>query len=501
MMTREDIVAVYDQGVDAVVELVQTLSSHLDEQRGMIDALSTRVEQLEDRLAINSRNSSKPPSSDGDGGGSKPNPKSLRTKSGRKPGGQKGHPGRTLRWAEEPDRVVLHDPRECGGCGMELEKGEVEPSGYELRRQLIDLPPLALEVTEHRARKKECAGCGHINTAPFPKEATGGGGGGGVGGVSYGPRIKALSVYLMGYQLLPYERTRELLSDLFGSPAPGVGTLHSALGAGFEGLEDVEERIKAGLRRSEVAHLDETGLRVSEKRMWVHVASTPSLTHYGLHPKRGNEATDEIGIVPSFGGVAMHDGWAAYRNYEGCSHALCNAHHLRELTFLEEEHSQEWAKDMKGLLLEIERSVRGAVAEGRASLGSEASEGYESRYEGLLKAGLKANPASTERRGKRGPPKQSKGKNLVDRLEKDRRWVLRFMYDFRVPFDNNQAERDVRMVKVCQKISGSFRTERGARTFCRLRGYISTVRKQGGDVLGALESVFMGEPLIPDLPG
>ena len=235
------------------------------------------------------------------------------------------------------------------------------------RGQVVDVPPLTLEVTEHGARKKRCAGCGHISTATFPEEA-------GVtrGAVSYGPRIKALSVYLMAYQLLPYDRTRELLSDLFGpGPAPGTGTLHRALRKGFEGLEGAEERIKEGLRRSDVVHFDETGMRASEKRMWVHVASTPDLTHLGLHPTRGNKATDEIGILPSFGGVAMHDGWAAYRNYEGCSHALCNAHHLRELTFLEEEHSQRWAGRMKKLLIGIEGSVRRAREEGRANrLGS-----------------------------------------------------------------------------------------------------------------------------------
>ena len=361
MMPRETILAVYEQGPDAVVELVQTLCARLDEQRELIDALSARVEQLEDRLAINSRNSSKPPSSD-ELAPPKPKPKSLRTKkgAGRKPGGQKGHPGTTLCWVDDPDRVVLHDPpRECEGCAMDLERVELS-HGCE-RRQLIDAPPLlALQVTEHQARRKKCSGCGRLNTASFPEEVS-------ARGVSYGPRVKALSVYLMGYQLLPYDRTRELLWDLFGVPAPGVGTLYSALERGFEGLAGAEERIKEGLRRAPVVHFDETGLRVSAKRMWVHVASTPDLTHLGVHPTRGNKATDEIGILPSFGGVAMHDGWAAYRNYEGCPHALCNAHHLRELTFLEEEHEQLWAKDMKELLVRIEGSVaRRRGKEGRA---------------------------------------------------------------------------------------------------------------------------------------
>jgi transposase len=233
--------------------------------------------------------------------------------------------------------------------------------------------------------------------------------------------------------------------------------------------------------------------------MWVHVASTEELTHYAVHEKRGVEATKEIGILPFFKGVAMHDGLSSYWQYEQCVHALCNAHHLRELRFVEEEHKQEWAGQMKALLMEIEEAVREEAACGGTCLRPERVEEFERRYQRLVEAGLKANPPP-ERTGKRGRPKQSKGKNLVDRLDKHRGAVLRFMHDFRVPFDNNRAERDLRMVKVRQKISGGFRTRRGAQMFCRIRGYISTVRKQGKNVLAALESVFMGDPFVPSLP-
>lgn len=363
--------------------------------------------------------------------------------------------------------------------------------GYERRQQVVDVPPLALEVTEHRAQRKRCAGCGWTTTAPFPNEASSS-----TRGASYGPRIKALSAYLMSYQLLPYERASGLLSDLFGEPAPGAGTLHSALLSCFEGLESTEEEIKEALRRGEVGNFDETGLRVSGKGMWVHVASSAKLTHYALHRKRGSEATKEIGILPSFEGVAVHDGWSSYWRYEQCEHALCNAHHLRELIFMEEEHEQEWAGKMKRLLLEIEEAVREEAASGGRHLAAERVEGLERRYQELLEAGLKANPPPERTTGKRGRPKQSKGKNLVDRLDKHREAVLRFMHDFRVPFDNNQAERDLRMVKVRQKISGCFRTEEGAAAFLGIRGYISTVRKQGKNVLAALEGVFTGEPFV-----
>jgi transposase len=494
MMPREDIVAAYEQGADAVVDLVEKLVARLDGQQEMIASLTARVNELEDRLAKNSRNSSKPPSSDGI---TKPKPKSLRGKSAKKPGGQKGHPGTTLSWAENPEHVLVHSPEECEGCGKSLSEVD-EAWGYE-RRQVVDIPPfLALEVTEHRARRKRCRGCGSVTTAPFPVEA-------GARGVGYGPRIEALSVYLMGYQLLPYERTSELLEDLFGgggggasAAVPGVGTLHSALERCFEGLEEAEEAIKEGLRRAPVAHFDETGLRVEGEGMWVHVASTGELTRYAVHRKRGVEATKETGILPFFKGVSIHDGLSSYRQYEQCVHALCNAHHLRELRFVEEEHEQQWAGRMKALLSEIEEAVREEAASGGTRLKPERVREFEMRYQRLVEAGLEANPPP-KRTGKRGRPKQTKGKNLVDRLDKHRSEVLRFMHDFRVPFDNNQAERDLRMVKVRQKISGGFRTRRGAQMFCRIRGYISTVRKQGENVLAALESVFMGDPFVPSL--
>jgi transposase len=494
MMPRETILAVYEQGADAVVELVERLFAQLADQQEqlrsqqeMIVSLTARVKELEDRLAKNSRNSSKPPSGDP----TKPKPKSLRQRSGkkRKAGGQKGHPGRTLSLAENPDRVVVHGLREqeeCGGCGRSLAEEAIAAGGE--RRQVVDVPPLALEVTEHLAQRKRCPGCGRITTAPFPEEAS-------ARGVSYGPRIEALSVYLMGYQLLPYERASELLGDLFGEPAPGVGTLHSALRRSFEELERTEEEIEERLRQARVGHFDETGLRVGGKGMWVHVASTAKLTHYALHEKRGSEATEEIGILPSFRGVAVHDGWSAYQQYEQCAHALCNAHHLRELTFVEEEHKQEWAGRMKALLSEIEEAVRKEAACGQTHLAPEKIGDFEGRYQRLLEAGLEANPPP-ERTGKRGRPKQTKGKNLLDRLDKHREAVLRFMRDFGVPFDNNQAERDLRMVKVRQKISGCFRTKEGAAAFCRIRGYISTVKKQGENVLLALEGVFRGNPFV-----
>jgi transposase len=236
----------------------------------------------------------------------------------------------------------------------------------------------------------------------------------------------------MNYQLSPYERASELLEDLFGEPAaPGAGTPHSALGSCFEGLRDTEEAIKAGIREAPVGHFDETGLRVCQKGMWVHLAGTTELTHYAVHQKRGSSATEDIGTPPPFRGVAVHEGLTAYGSYEGCEHASCDAHHLGGLTFVEEEHDRRWAGQMKAPLMEIEEAVREEAARGGKRLAPEKTREFERRYQRVLKAGLAANPPP-ERTAKRGRPKQSKGKNPVDRLDKHREAVLGFMHDFGV---------------------------------------------------------------------
>jgi len=490
MMSREAILSVYEQGPEEVIALVEALFARIEGQQEQLGAqqeqislLTRRVGELEDRLSKNSRNSSKPPSSDE----LPPKPKSLREPSGRKPGGQPGHPGETLLWVEEPDRVVGHLPERCEGCGESL--AGVVAIGYE-GRQVVDLPPLALEVTEHQAQCKRCPGCGRTSSAAFPP--------GVAPGIGYGPRIKGLGVYLMYYQLLPYWRTSELLSDLVDASL-SVGTLFRAVEHCSEELADIEGLIKRGVQQAEVAHFDETGIGIAGEKRWLHVACTRLLTHYGMHPKRGSGASREIGILPEFGGVAVHDGLYGYREYE-CEHASCNAHHLRELTFIEERHGQEWAGKMKALLLDIKREVEAAIETGRSRLRTETLEGYLQRYQGLIEEGIEANPP-LERTGKPGRPRQTKGKNLVDRLDKRRDEVLRFMHDFRVPFDNNQAERDVRMIKTQQKVSGCFRTTHGAAMFCRIRGYISTAKKQGQSALDALERVFTGNPFVPTLQG
>lgn len=495
-LSKATIREVYAAGEDAVVRLVEELvartlaqeeqiraqQEQIAAQQQVMATLSARVKDLEDRGHTTSHNSSKPPSSDG----LRRPPRSLRQSSGKKPGGQPGHAGSALHMVEEPDCVITHSPAVCAHCQASL--ADVPAGGYE-RRQVLDLPPLRLEATEHRAEEKTCPACQGRTRGVFPPAVT--------TRVQYGPQLKALLVYLLTYQLLPLERASEMVADLFGATL-SEGTLQAAVETCAETLAEVEAQIKEQLGAEAVLHNDETGVRVAGTLHWLHVTSTALLTHYAVHAKRGRVAMTAIGILPTFAGTSVHDGLAAYRQY-GCGHALCNAHHLRELTAIEEHDHQPWATQMKELLLEIKDHVATQRAAGRQRIAPEVRQDFIQRYQHILDAGFAANPPPDPARGppKRGRGKQSKAKNLLDRLRTDQAAVLAFMEDWRVPFDNNQAERDLRMVKVQQKVSGCFRTPQGAATFCRVRGYLSTLRKHGEQLLPALHRVFTGHPPLP----
>lgn len=487
-LSHEEILAVYKEGPDTVVRLVDLLLDTIDEQSDQMDmmkertaGLERRVKTLEGQLKLNSRNSSLPPSSDGFAKAPR-----KRKKTGKSPGGQKGHEGHTLRMVDSPDHTITHAVSRCSCCGRSLEG--VAARQHE-RRQVFDLPVILVEVTEHRAERKVCPACGTLASAAFPEGVD--------QSVQYGPRARATSVYLNQYQLLPFKRASELMADLFGC-AISRATLVNATGAAGERLEAVGEEIKRRIASSSVANFDETGMRVTGRGAWLHVASTDHLTHYAIHPKRGREATDSIGILPSFAGTAVHDCWSPYLTY-ACSHALCCAHLIRELTFQAEECEQEWAAEMIDLLLEAYEKVMEAKTRGRTKLSRARLKALEERYERILAQGFCANPLP-EARGqpkKRGRKKKTKARNLLERLRDYQREVLRFANDFSVPFDNNLAERDLRMAKVKQKVSGTFRSWDGAINFCRIRSYISTVKKNSIPVIDAIISSFEGEPLIP----
>ena len=347
----------------------------------------------------------------------------------------------------------------------------------------LGIPPLKLGVTEHQAEVKICPECHTRSRGDFPEGVT--------QPVQYGERVKSFAVYLNQYQLIPYERVTEMFEDLFGQPI-SQGTLLNAIETSYHNLEPTENWIRGRILNSHTTHFDETGLYRSGKRVWLHSASTEEFTYYFPHLKRGRVAMDDAGILPNYKGVAVHDHWEPYNSYENCSHAFCNVHHLRELTRAYEQDGACWAKEMKELLVEIKGQVEAAKDSDKQALESDMIDSYHQCYQNILTEALKIYPSERGIKDKptRGKKKRSKDKNLLDRLIKYETETLRFMEDFQVPFDNSLAERDIRMVKVKQKISGCFRSEKGADYFCRIRGFISTVKKQGKNVLEYLHKTF-----------
>lgn len=461
---------------------VQSLLAIIEEQNLIIAKLQRRIEELEAQLNQNSRNSNRPPSTDGFR-----RPQSQRKKGEKSPGGQKGHKGQTLDWVDAPDQVKVHPISECDSCGALLE-GEV-PIKVE-RRQVHDIPPLTVTVTEHQVEHKRCPHCGRYNRAEFPSDVQ--------YPIQYGRNLKALMVYLSIYQLLPYERVCETLSDLF-SRSISKATLVKAVSDCHQNLAGVEVKIRELLAGAQVLNVDETGMRVNGIRQWLHVASTEILTWYGHHRKRGSQATDDMQILPQFRGTMVHDFWAPYFRYPS-RHALCNAHLLRELKGISENYGQKWSEQMHDLIQEIKEVVEG-MHEHSCSLNPHQITEFEERYRQNIELGRGETLASDSSVPivKRGRKKQSKAKNLLDRCKKYEREILSFMYDFSVPFSNNQAERDIRMVKLQQKISGTFRSEEGADWFCRVRGYISTLKKNEMPVLASIVDAFEGTPFIPSV--
>ena len=481
--TDEEIGKAYNQGQKAVIALFHAT----------IGKLVVRLQTLEDRVAKNSQNSGKPPSSDGI---NKPAPKSLRKRRGKKSGGQPGHVGITLKAIPNPDHVKVYPVDQCQHCQMSLR--EVKADHHE-KRQVFDLPPMRMEVTEHRAEVKCCPQCSKESKGEFPLDVT--------QPVQYGAEVKAQAVFLNQYQMIPLERVSETFEEFYGQGLAD-GTIVEACQEAAKWVAPVMRAIKQYLAElGKVVHFDETGLRINGKLYWLHVACTVFLTYYEFHAKRGQDAMDAIGILPGFGGTAVHDGLKSYWAYKQARHGLCNEHHRRELEFIGERYPQDWVAKFADLLVEIKKAVD--VARATAFFLSQAQlSDFNCRYDELVEQGLLENcklsaietlPPDQPETGKkkRGRKKQSPPKNLLDRLRDHKEAVLAFMNDFNVPFDNNLAERDIRMMKVKQKISGCFRSERGPKAFCQIRGYISTAKKNGQKALPALRLAFAGIPFSP----
>jgi transposase len=444
----------------------------------VIEALRIQGKDLKASLALNSQNSSKPPSSDGY---DKPAPKSLRKPSGRKTGGQPGHPGSTLKKVPNPDRVIPVKTADSCDCGRSLKNAKVK--GFEAR-QVFDIPdPQPLVVTEYRGDVLKCK-CGRVHTPEFPGDVS--------QPTQYGPRVQACVSYLHQHQKVPYGRTQEMMQDFFRVEL-SQGTIRNIMARGHDALTDFETNAKQRLIASPVVGFDETGMRCQKDGHWLHAASNDTVTVYHIDQERGSEAMIRMGILPHFTGTAVHDGLPAYFTFNGCLHALCNAHHLRELTYAHEQYEQLWAKDMIGLLCEVNDAINAAKEQNKTRLPKKDIESYSARYDEILQKSEKELPPSPPRTGKRGRPKHHKVTNLRNRLVDHKDATLAFAHNFDVPFTNNQRERDVRTAKVKQKVSGCFRSLAGAKIFARFHGYIATARKQGHTTLAALTALYEGD--------
>jgi len=465
----------------------EQLKQEIRELQAALKAAEQKIEKLTALLNQNSRNSNWPSSRDKSR--KKKLTRSLRTKSGKKPGGQKGHTGHTLEFKENPDVIEVHRPTHCQHCQKPF--SDQQPAVTLTKRQVHDLPPMRVMVYEHQALTLVCPQCGQTSRGHFPDEVA--------HRVQYGPRVQQMAVYLKAEQFVPYERSRQLLADLFGiSLSPG--TLQNMVEKAAERLRPIVEQIKAGLISSKVVHFDESGFYIGGQRHWLHSAGTQAMTCYYSHKHRGHKATDAMDILPHFKGTAVHDFWSAYRQYEQCQHSLCNAHHLRELTAVWENDQQRWAAHFKRFLVSAKQAVDQSRLTNQKSLPQSKIDQIERIYTQLIQLALQANPPPPDGwpKGKRGRAKKTKARNLAERLDKHRHEALAFIYNFKVPFDNNLAERDIRMLKVQQKISGCFRSQTGAEDFCTIRSYISTMRKQGVSIGLALGSVFSENILMPD---
>ena len=470
--------------ISADKTLEQLLNWAQTDPLGLIDytfELQAEVRRLRDAAALNSRNSSLAPSTDR---AEPPQPQSLRKASGRKPGGQPGHPGRTLQFRQDPDDVQIHPALECA-CGEDLSK---EPALDYERRQVFDLPPLQLQCLEHRAEIKECPCCHQTVVAAFPDDCQ--------APVQYGQNLRALLTYLYDAQVGASLRISQMCAEMFGY-AVSEATLQSARQETYQALEPFENRLLEILPQEPVLHADETSVRINKVNHWLHVLCTPLLSFFAIHAKRGQKAIYAIGIIPQFTGWLMTDFLSSYLSFDQCRHTFCKSHLLRELIFLFEQHQQKWAQELHDLFLEMLEAVRPPNARDAPIMATEKEyHQWRERYGRILQAGREANPLNPAQ--KANPrAKRSKEQNLLERLESYDDCILAFLWAVELPFTNNEGERTLRMMKVRMKISGCFRTVEGARRHARIRSYISTLRKRGLPVLKYLRRALDGRPFLP----
>lgn len=480
-MTVEEMNTQLQMQVNALNASLNSLQQSFDAQTALIAQLNQTIQELKEQLNKNSKNSSKPPSSDGF---KRPAPKSLRKPSGKKVGGQKGHQGTFLSVLSDPDKIVKHMPSACEGCPhYKMCKGTACVAE---KRHVIDAV-VTVNVVEHQLLEIPiCMLHGDTRKGNFPNDVK--------ATVQYGENLQALSVALNTVGAVSVKRTHEILSGVFNIPL-ATGTISNMVKRCANAVSETVNRIKQKVANSGLGHFDETGTRVDKKLWWVHDASNCEFTYLDISPKRGYLGMEQCGVLPLFHGIAMHDCWASYWSYEDCQHAVCCAHLLRELTGIAENHpEQKWASAFIDLLLEMKKVKDKAVEVGKETLSYYHYHKFDKRYDELIKQAREENPLPVTTEKKRGRKKKGKILALVDRLDNYKVSVCLFIHNFMVPFDNNQAERDLRMIKVKTKVSGCFRSEEGARDYLKIMSYIGTAHKQGHNAYDAIRKAISGCP-------
>ncbi len=443
--------------------------------------LKTENKKLKETISKDSKNSSKPPSTDNAFKDKESNnDKSTKTK---KRGGQKGSTSNNLSKVDNPTNIKILEINNCTNCNHSLENAETKSISI---KQEFDIPKIKMEVTQYEQHNKVCPCCNTLNKPSFPEHLK--------SYVQYGDNVKTLIGYLNTYHMIPYERISELIKD-FTSHKISTGTINNMLNSFYTKLESYEINIKELLLKSEVIHVDETGTRVKDKLHWTHTVSTSLLTYYMIHQKRGTLSIEDMDILPTYAGIAVHDHWKPYNQYN-CIHSFCNAHHLRELISITQNEGVRWANDMHNLLTAMNNYIYTLKANNKTVPSKDKLKHFYQRYDNICSSALKFYPPSDNSITKRRT-KQSKGKNLLDRFVKYKEESLLFFINLSVPFTNNLAERDLRMIKVKEKISGTFASFKGAQMFNRIRGFISTMKKNNRSVFNELSSVLKDEVYVP----
>ncbi|MEE3394093.1 MAG: IS66 family transposase [Lachnospiraceae bacterium] len=462
-----------------------SLQNTINELNDTIKDLRDTIAQLKEQIGKNSKNSSKPPSSDGLRKPPANKNRSLRTSSGKKKGGQNGHEGNTLN-RMKPTAIKDLMPAKCKGCKLYEKCRGKYCTEASVSRQKIDINIEVSAVEYRQADIPVCPLHGDARKGEFPADIT--------APVQYGDNLKALAVALNTVGAVSIDRTHEILSGVFNVPI-STGTIYSFVSKTATDLDEVYQYICDRITDADVAHFDETGTRAEGKTRWAHTACNALYTFLFLSKKRGQEGMLSGNVLPRFNGIAVHDCWKPYWKFSDIEHAVCNVHLLRELKGITESHKEQtWGTKFSSLLIKMKKTKEKLIRKGKEEASYYYWHKFSQEYDSIIETAYKENPSPPSIEGKRGRKKRGKVLALVDRLKKYKASVCMFLTDFKVPFDNNMAEQSIRIIKVKTKVSGCFRLMDGAKDYLKIMSYVGTAKKQGHTAFEAIKHAVLGDP-------